>query len=113
MDADLILAKLEQTLEDERVAIRSLDGKRVEACAAEKMALVGRLMALDVGQRKRVSGRLKSVVGRLRHNGVLLVHARGVLADILRVKGAAMTLTIPNAANPPALPTGRRLSVRG
>jgi flagellar biosynthesis/type III secretory pathway chaperone len=113
MDADFILAKLEQTLEDERVAIRRLDGKRVEACAAEKTSLVAELMALDAGQRKRLSPRFKSIVGRIRHNGVLLVHARGILADILRVKGAAMNFTISNASKIPAMPTGGRLSVRG
>jgi hypothetical protein len=113
MDADSILAKLDHVLEEERAAIRSLDGARVETCAAEKVALVTGLTKLDPKQRARVAPRLKVLAGKLRHNGILLVHARGILTDVLRLRGAIMNPNLSRIARPPALPAGARLSIRG
>lgn len=113
MDADAILAKLDQLLEDERVAIRSLDGRRVEALAAEKAVLANKLLGLDARQRSRLAPRIKAVAGKLRQNGILLVHARGILADVLRLRGAAMNVNLSRSPRAPVFSAGSRLSIRG
>jgi len=113
MDADSILAKLDQVLEDERAAIRSLDGARVQACAVEKASLVSGLTKLDPKERAKIAPRLKALAGKLRHNGILLVHARGILADVLRLRGAVMNPNLSRLPRPPVMTAGSRLSIRG
>jgi len=111
MDAGTILSKLEQTIDDERAAIRRLDRAQVEACAAAKMELVAKLVALDARRQVALSPRLKPLLGRLRQNGVLLAHARSILSDVLRAKAAAMNP--PTTSRTAGAPAGVRLSVRG
>jgi hypothetical protein len=113
MDADFILANLDRLLDEERIAIRALDGARVEACAAEKSALVSGLIAIDPKQRARLAPRLKALAVQLRRNGILLVHARGILADVLRLRGAAMNPNLSRVQRAPVMPAGSRLSIRG
>jgi hypothetical protein len=113
LDPESVLGKLEQLLEEERLAIRRLDGARVEACADEKVALFGHIMALDAKRRSTLAPRLKALVAQLRRNGVLLVHARSILADVLRLKGATVNVGLPKFAKTPAQQAGGRLSIRG
>jgi flagellar biosynthesis/type III secretory pathway chaperone len=68
MEPEDILGKLERALEDERVAIRGLNGPQVEACAARKTALVGELMQIDARRRAPLAKRLKALVDQLRLN---------------------------------------------
>ncbi len=113
MDAESTLEKLERLLEEERGAIRRLDGVRVESCATEKAFLFGQLMSLDNQKRTAFAPRLLAVVEQLRRNGVLLVHARGILSDVLRMKGATVNTTSPQLFRTPMQVAGARLSIRG
>jgi hypothetical protein len=113
LDPELVITKLEQLLDEERLAIRRLDGARVEACASEKVALFGHLMTLDAKGRSILAPRLKALVAQLRRNGVLLVHARSILADVLRLKGATVNEGLSKFAKAPTTQAGGRLSIRG
>jgi flagellar biosynthesis/type III secretory pathway chaperone len=112
MDATSILDRLEELLEEERGAVRRLDGARAQAAAEEKLALVQRLAAVDKAERAAMAPRIRRVVAELRRNGVLLVHARGILGEILQLRGIA--LPSPNRfASRPGQTAGVRLSIRG
>jgi flagellar biosynthesis/type III secretory pathway chaperone len=114
MDPHSILERLNAVLQDERLAIRRLDGAGVQTAAAEKASLVQRLTALSPELRTLVAPQLRGLVDQLRRNGILLVHARGILRDILRLRGAQMTPTITQAfAQKPVVGAASRLSIRG
>jgi hypothetical protein len=113
MDPNPILDRMDQVLADEREAIRRLDGAGVEAAAAEKTALVESLTTLSPAERKTFAPRLRALVAQLRRNGVLLVHAKGILTEVLRARGADMGSPTQRFARGPALGAGNRLSVRG
>jgi hypothetical protein len=113
MDPNAILDRLDAVLENERSAIRRLDGSGVDAAAAEKASLVDRLMALTPELRKALTPRLASFVEQLRRNGVLLVHARGILRDILRLRGAETASAAHVFTSAPTASAPNRLSIRG
>ena len=113
MQADAILDRLEQVLEEEREAIRRLDGPKVEALAKEKEEGVGALAGLDVSERRKVVQRLQALKGDLRRNGILLDHAKRILADILRAKRAELGFSRPGFGAPMPPRPGNRLSIRG
>jgi hypothetical protein len=110
------LTELEQLLREEREAVRKLDGARILEFAQRKEALVD-------GLRKRSGGvlspedaaRLRSLTPMLRHNSVLLAHARDILRDALKAArlemGPGPKEPTRGAAPPTATP--RLLSVRG
>ncbi len=112
MDARTILDRLDQLLEEERAAVRSLDGARVRAAAEEKLALVRALAAVDQAERAKLAQRMKDVVAQLRRNGVLIVHARGIVGEILRVRVIAMS-PAKRLGSVAAPISGARLSIRG
>ena len=113
MDPRSILDRLTAVLEEERAAIRRLDGAGVEAAAAEKATLAQRLAALSPGQRTQLAPSLRALAEQLRNNGVLLVHARGILRDILRLRGAETALGAHTFARLPLVGAVGRLSIRG
>ena len=113
MDPQQILDRLDAVLEKERLAIRRLDGSGVEAAAAEKTALVQSLTGLAPETRKQFAGRLTSLVEQLRRNGVLLVHARGILRDVLRLRGAELASGGQAFSRQAAILSAARLSIRG
>jgi hypothetical protein len=112
MDAQSALDRLDQVLERERDAIRRLDGAGVDAAAAEKVDLVRIVAALDASERARLAPRIRALLVQLRHNGVLLAHARSILLDVLRVRGGQLPTAqvFPGRA---VSDSGARLSVRG
>lgn len=117
METQAILEKLEALLEEERTAIRKLWGSRVHGIASEKLELMKRLDAARGGGFGAHGPRVKEIVRRLRHNSLLLVHAKGILSEVVRLKRAG--LASPNlvaTGHPLGSPNPRRdgrLSVLG
>lgn len=103
--------ELEQLLREEREAIRKLDGARVLSYAERKEAIVGALQQVQGALSQQNASRLRALAPALRHNSVLLAHARDILRDALHVARADLAATSP-MARPVAAPP-RILSVRG
>jgi flagellar biosynthesis/type III secretory pathway chaperone len=112
-----VFSAFAQLLEEERAAIRALDGSKLDKIAEQKVSLMDRLSDMDQADRLANAGSIKNLVAELRHNGVLLVHARGIIRDVLRIKGAQIaepTLQRPGFGSmPPVSQVRPRLSVRG
>jgi hypothetical protein len=113
MDAQSALDRLDQVLDRECHAIRRLDGAGVDAAAAEKLDLVRIVAALDTSERARLAPRIRALLVRLRHNGVLLAHARSILRDVLRVRGGLLPTSAQVFPGRAVSDSGARLSVRG
>lgn len=111
MSSDAI-TELEQLLRDEREAIRQLDSARVLSYAERKEALVGALKQGDGTLSAENAARLRALAPALRHNSVLLAHARDVLRDALVAVRAEAGPVLPNRPRP-AGPVPRMISVRG
>jgi hypothetical protein len=108
---DAVLDELERLLADERDAIRSLDGERVLRFARRKQELVHGLHARRAELGEAGSRRFRSVAQGIRHNGILLAHARNVLRDAVAIVAGRTT---PVSLHPSRQPEpGRALSVRG
>src|SRR5258708_11006521 len=107
------ITELEQLLRDEREAIRRLDGARVLSYAERKEALLGALREGGAPLSEENAAGLQDVVPALRHNSVLLAHARDILRDAIvatRAELGAPAVSKAQAA-PGAAP--RIISVRG
>jgi len=104
------LTELEQLLRDEREAIRRLDGATVLSYAERKEALM-RALERDVLSAEGAS-RLRALTPALRHNSVLLAHARDVLRDALVAVRAEAAPAVKASSRPAGAPP-RILSVRG
>ena len=106
-----------ELLEEERAAIRQLDGSKLDRIAEQKVSLMDRLTEMAHEDRLAHASSLRELVGELRHNGILLVHARGIIRDVLRIKGAQIaepTLQRPGSFGAAPISQVRpRLSVRG
>lgn len=87
MTLDEILDRLESLLKEERIAIRRLDGRAVAEFADDKERLVEVLRASDLNARPDLGPRMKTLGASLRHNGVLLAHARECIEEALGVLG--------------------------
>jgi flagellar biosynthesis/type III secretory pathway chaperone len=98
LETQAILEALEALLEEERTAIRKLQGERVHGIAREKLAL---MKALDAARGRGFgehAPRVKTVVRRLRHNAALLVQARSILGEVVRLKRATLASAQPVAS---------------
>jgi hypothetical protein len=113
MGEDAII-ELEQLLDDERDAIRKLDGARVLIYAERKESLVRALGQGPGGKTlsKENAERLRALSPALRHNSVLLAHARDVLRDALAVARTELGAGAPAHVSPAGM-IPRILSVRG
>jgi hypothetical protein len=119
--SDNAIAELERLLRDEREAIRGLKAEQVLSYAGRKEALVRALQAEGHLSEQDTAG-LRALVPALRHNSVLLAHARDVLRDAIAAASADGTpltlptdrhlLTVPTQGRSGAAPA-RILSVRG
>jgi len=112
METSVILERLEELLEEERLGIRKLLGPRIEVIAREKLDLMRRLDAAPDVRSGTHTARVKEVVRRLRHNSVLLVHARSILVEAVRIKRARFASPVVVAAPAPMSPE-RHISVMG
>jgi flagellar biosynthesis/type III secretory pathway chaperone len=108
VDLDAVFNELDRVLDEERAAIRALDGERVNALADAKSALVQSLQHEPLDRRPELAPRLRALAAGLRRNAVLLAHARDCLQDVLAV--VHTTPLSPSRARsvPPV-----RLSLRG
>lgn len=99
------------------MAIRKLWGSRVHGIACEKLQLMKELDARRSAGFGAYASRVKEVVRRLRHNGVLLVHAKSILTEAVRLKRAELASAgQAKTSRPLSLPSPRaegRLSVVG
>jgi hypothetical protein len=77
------LGALLTVLEEERAAIRSLDGAAVERTAAAKEELVTKLAANGPEMLAEVAGDLPLIRAELRRNGMLLAHARSCINQVI------------------------------
>lgn len=103
-----IFDRFEVILEEERAALRSLDGTRVDAIADEKTALLQDLQSHGLIGRADMAPRLRRLSSSLRRNAVLLAHARDCLRDVLSVIHGAPGVGSLMLSDRPA-----RVSVRG
>jgi hypothetical protein len=117
MDTVALFDTFDSLLAEEREAIRHLDGKTVDEIAVKKLATMDALVALPVEERTKHVARMSALVLGLKRNGILLVQGRGVLLDILRLKGAQLSNVGSTAVGfgraPNAQMSRPRLSVRG
>jgi hypothetical protein len=78
-----IVLRLERLLEEERAAIRALDGSSIERTAREKESLANELRASPRDELARQALLLRELSANLRRNAILLAHARDLLRDVL------------------------------
>jgi hypothetical protein len=105
------ISELEQLLGEEREAIRRLDSARVLSCAQRKEALVLSLRSSPLSP--DLARRLRALAPTLRHNSVLLAHARDVLRDAISATRAEVGAPLKAGAIAPTSAAPRLISVRG
>jgi hypothetical protein len=108
--SDDAITRLERVLREEREAIRLLDGAKVLDLAREKEAIVASLRKADGSFDAAQKARLRALAPALRHNGILLAHARDILRDSIAAARAAQR---PTAGTQVPRLSGGVLSVRG
>ncbi len=113
METRDILEKLEELLDEERMAIRTLKGSRVHDIACEKLELMRRLDARRDAGWHEYAPRVKEIIRRLRHNSVLLVQAKSILVEALRIKKARLASPTRVATRIEGAPAERRFSAVG
>jgi len=105
--------ELETLLREEREAIRRLDSPAVLSFAQRKEALIHTLRGGGTTLSASGAESLRALVPALRHNSVLLAHARDILRDAITASRSEMASpTTPHGA-PVAGAAPRILSVRG
>jgi flagellar biosynthesis/type III secretory pathway chaperone len=108
VDLDPVFTELDRVLDEERQAIRRLDGERVNALSDLKVTLVRTLQESSIEHRPEHAQRLRALAAGLRRNAVLLAHARDCLQDVLAVVHGAPSPVSRSRSVPPV-----RLSLRG
>ena len=82
MSPEQMFGQFDRLLEEERMAIRRLDGGRVHDIAAEKADLFLEIRE-NIRGRSDLAPRFRELAAGLRRNAVLLAHARDCLRDVL------------------------------
>ena len=91
MQVEEIANRFDRLLEEERAAIRALDGPALERTAREKESLAEALRASSREELATRSDSLAKISASLRRNAVLLAHARDSLRDVIvAARGAAV-----------------------
>lgn len=109
MQFEEVLGRLESLIAEEREAIRRVDARRVGALADEKEALMRAISGGGLEAPPDLLGRFRSIVAALRDNGVLLVHARNCVRDVVQLATPGSTYGPSGATATANRP--RRLSV--
>ncbi len=107
------LAELEGTLEDERLALRTLRRAAIDEAASRKVALEQRLRELaaskvTLGPTERKT--LERVRGAAQRNMMLLIHARACVRGALASVSGALDGAYPTVRTPTVAPL--RLDIR-
>jgi hypothetical protein len=89
MKVGAVIARLEALVPDERAALRRLDSAAVADAAEEKERLFVLLAAAPEAELRPFAERLRKLAVELRHNCVLLMHARDCVRDALAAAGMA------------------------
>ena len=89
MNVGAVIARLEALVPDERAALRRLDSAAVADHAEEKERLFVLLSAAPESELRPYAERLRVLAIELRHNCVLLMHARDCVRDALAAAGMA------------------------
>ncbi len=107
MTPDQLFEQFDALLEEERQAIRRLDGESVHRISAEKTDLFLEIRNV-VRENNELASQFRGLAAGLRRNAVLLAHARDCLRDVLAavVESGPATPFAASGAN-------ARLSVRG
>ncbi len=105
LSAEQALERLERLLEEERGSLRRRDAAHVAVLAGEKEMLLDALSRDRENLDRAAIERLRSASAGLRHNAILLAHARDALRDLLFALGRR-----PGA---PSLSGPRRIRVVG
>lgn len=84
-----LVASLLAVLEEERAAIRLLDGRGVSESAVKKADLAARLGALSPEALGEAKDEILVLRAELRRNGTLLAHARTCLRELSELAAAA------------------------
>lgn len=110
-----LLDEGERLVEDERRALRTLDIAAIESAAERKASLDARFGALNLTEAKIDAierARLVTLRDGLRHNQLLLVHARASTQSAIALVSGAAASSYPNAPGA-AHPAPVRVDVRG
>jgi flagellar biosynthesis/type III secretory pathway chaperone len=84
MTAKELLGRLDRLLAEEREAIQSLDGETIAKITNEKEEVLESLKgATQELVEHDLAGQLQDTLAGLRRNGVLLVHARACLRELV------------------------------
>ncbi|MBN1609565.1 MAG: hypothetical protein JW940_23235 [Polyangiaceae bacterium] len=113
---DELLTLLAATLEDERLALKRLDRPAIDACASRKLELGQLIQGRSRELRHEHREVLRSLRQTLRHNQVLLVHARDQvhgLVELLRNGGAGIGPLRSMGPRRSMPSSGVRLDMRG
>jgi hypothetical protein len=114
VNAHAAAEELRALLEEERIAIRTMDSAAVAASAERKVRLLEVLSACAANEQQTVVTELGALLPELKRNGVLLAHARDCLRDaIAATRGGLAEDVVTRRATAPAIRPGRRVSTRG
>jgi hypothetical protein len=97
MSAERLLQRLFDLCAEQRAALRALDSARVEASALAIDAHFSELAGSARDDTPEFRRRLRFLVAELRHNAVLIAHARDAYRDAVEVLRAAVS---PSEARP-------------
>lgn len=103
---------LGEILRNEREAIGRLDGERVLELTSQKGALIAKLRRQDGSLSEADGNRLRALMPALRHNTILMAHARNILRDALLAMRASVGAEVASRVQAPPV-TAQILSVRG
>jgi hypothetical protein len=107
---DQLLCALAQIVEEERTALIQLDVAGIEHAAANKLTLNEQLLGRRTDFSDVHRQRLRQIQTDLRHNLILLVHARDYIQNTLGV----LTKRVPGTSERhPTAADGVRLDLRG
>ena len=112
MQLETALTRFEELLDEEKEAIRLVEAAHISRLAEEKEVLMHLLQAGGIAKRDDLLERFAELIVQLRHNLVLLVHAKACLRDVIDLKTHQPATYRATGRSAPAR-TGGRLSVSG
>ncbi len=112
MQLDTVLTRFESLLDEEQKAIRQVEAAHLARLAEEKVVLMRLLRTGGITEHDDLIPRFEQVVAALRHNLVLLSHAKACVRDVIALTAPPPATYQPTGRPVPAA-SGGRLSVSG